>query len=576
MIVRDIESALAQAVQRAQEAGDLPTLAVPELALERPQQPEHGDYASSLPLRLARTAHANPLDIAQAIVSYLPSLEAVASVQVAPPGFINFRLAEAWLARQVDAILAQGEAFGELQLGLTPDGHRQRVQVEFVSANPTGPLTVGNGRGLALGDTLANVLAAAGYETEREYLVNDAGTQTQTFAATLYARYQQLFPERVSEVLIPEGGYPGEYMLELAREIAAEHGDAFLRPAGEPYPQELHDLGVQKMVARIRDDLAVANVHYDVWFSEHSLYTTSAELRKSTFEIAMGELAYKGLVAEKEGAVWFTPAKGELAPGGLAAPGEDKDNVLVRSSGAPTYFASDIAYHYDKFLVRGFDRVIDIWGADHQGHVPRMLAAVAALGVDPERLTIIIYQLVTLRRGQELVRLSKRSGDIVTLREIINEVSADAARFFFLQRAAHTHMDFDLELAKRQSAENPVYYVQYAHARIAGILAHAAERVPDYGDGDVSLLAHEAELDLIRKLLMLPELIEAIARSLEPHQLPYYALDLATAFHDFYEKCRVVSDDLALSKARLKLVAACKLVLARTFRLMGMTAPERM
>ncbi|HEU4758720.1 MAG TPA: DALR anticodon-binding domain-containing protein, partial [Dehalococcoidia bacterium] len=254
----------------------------------------------------------------------------------------------------------------------------------------------------------------------------------------------------------------------------------------------------------------------------------------------------------------------------------EKDNVLVRSSGAPTYFASDVAYHYDKFLLRGFDRVVNVWGADHQGHVPRMKAAVAALGVEPERLTIIIYQLVTVKRGEEVVRLSKRSGEFITMREVVEEVGADAARFNFVARAADSHMDFDLELAKRQSAENPVYYVQYAHARIAGILDHASERIPDYGDGDVSLLTHESELALVRAMLRLPELVEAIALSLEPHQLPYYAVELATAFHDFYEKCRVVSDDLALSKARLKLAAAAKQVLSRTLALMGMTAPERM
>jgi arginyl-tRNA synthetase len=269
---------------------------------------------------------------------------------------------------------------------------------------------------------------------------------------------------------------------------------------------------------------------------------------------------------EKEGATWFTSS----------ALGEDRDSVLVRSTGAHTYFASDIAYHYDKFLRRGFQRVIDVWGADHQGHVPRMKAAVAALGIEPERLDIIVHQLVTLRRAQEVVRLSKRTGEIITLREVVDEVGPDACRFFFLARAADSHMDFDLELAKRESAENPVYYVQYAHARIAGILALASERGIDYADGDVSLLSHPAELALIRKMLRLPELVEAVAQTLEPHHLPHYAVELATVFHDFYEKCRVVTDDVSLSKARLKLVAACKAALARTLGLMGVSAPDRM
>jgi arginyl-tRNA synthetase len=429
--------------------------------------------------------------------------------------------------------------------------------VEFVSANPVGPIHVGNGRGLALGDTLARVLSAAGYDVQREYLVNDAGTQTATFAATLYARYQQLFGR---EVDIPEGGYPGEYMIDLARQIKEERGDSLLRPEGEPYPEEIHDLGVEKMLALIRSDLEAMGVRYDNWFSERSLYRTS------TYEKAMALLRERGYVAEREGAVWFVSS----------ALGDEKDNVLVRSSGQPTYFASDIAYHYDKFLQRGFDRVINIWGADHQGHVPRMKAAVAALGVDPERLTIIIYQLVTLKRGSEVVRLSKRAGEIITLREVVNEVGPDAARFNFVSRAADSHMDFDIELAKRQSAENPVYYVQYAHARIAGILAQAAERFPDYSGGDVSLLTHEAELALIRKMLRLPELVESIAKNLEPHPLPYYAMELATAFHDFYEKCRVLGEDEALSKARLKLVSAARITLARALGLMGMSAPERM
>jgi arginyl-tRNA synthetase len=360
---------------------------------------------------------------------------------------------------------------------------------------------------------------------------------------------------------IPEGGYPGRYMVELAEELKAEQGEAFLRPPGEPWPRELHNVGVAKMVAVIRSDLAAMGVDYDVWFSERSLYAPAGP-----YERAMELLREKGVVAEKEGAVWFTSS----------ALGEDKDNVLVRSTGSPTYFASDVAYHYDKFVLRGFQRVINVWGADHQGHVPRMQAAVAALGVEPERLDIIIYQLVTLRRGSEIVRLSKRTGEIITLRELVEEVGADACRFFFLARSADSHMDFDLELAKRQSAENPVYYVQYAHARIAGILAHAGERGVDYADGDLALLSHPAELALIRRMVLLPEVVEGVASTLEPHHLPHYALELATAFHDFYEKCRVVSDDLPLSKARLKLVAACKNALARTLGLMGVSAPERM
>ncbi len=552
MIKHELERLISEAVRKAQSAGDQPAVAVPDASLERPQRPEHGDYASSLALRLARSARMSPLEVAGVIAKHLAVDEAVASVDVAPPGFVNFRLTPSWLTGQVDAILREGERFGD-----APLGQGQPVQVEYVSANPVGPIHVGNGRGLALGDTLANVLAAAGYQVQREYLVNDAGTQTETFAATLYARYQQLFGRQVE---IPEGGYPGEYMVRLAERLKEEKGDSLLAPPGESYPEEVHDLGVERMMEVIKEELAAVGVQYDRWFSERSLYA------ESTYEKALAHLREGGFVTEREGAVWFSSS--EL--------GDERDNVLVRSTGAPTYFASDIAYHYDKFVLRGFQHVIDVWGADHQGHVPRMKAAAAALGVDPERLTIIIYQLVTVKRGAEVVRLSKRAGEIIALREVVDEVGADAVRFFFVGRAADSHMDFDIELAKRQSAENPVYYVQYAHARIAGILAHAAERIPSFDDGDVSLLTHESELALIRKMLQLPELVESIALSLEPHQLPYYASELATAFHDFYEKCRVVSDDEALSKARLKLVAAAKLALARALGLIGVSAPERM
>jgi len=552
LIKHEIARLVAEAAARAQEAGDLPTIALPDVTVEHPAHEEHGDYAVSLPLKLARAAGSSPSSIAEAIAKHVSPGDALAEVSVAAPGFINFRLSDGWLARQVDAILDQGPRFGDVPLG-----QGQRVQVEFVSANPVGPLHVGAGRGLAIGDTLASVLAAAGYKAEREYLINDAGTQTETFAATLYARYEQLFGR---EVEIPEGGYPGHYMIDLAEELRAEHGEALLASPGADWPPELHDLGVQKMLSVIRDDLAAINVHYDVWFSEKSLYSAG------TFERMMKILRDRGYLAEREGAVWF--AASQL--------GEDKDHVLIRSNGKPTYLASDLAYHYDKFFVRNFERVIEVWGADHQGHVAAIRGGATALGIDPEALDIIIHQLVTLTRGGDIVRLSKRTGEIITLREVVEEVKADACRYFFLARAADSHMDFDLELAQRQSVENPVYYVQYAHARVAGLLMFAAERGVDYVDGDVSLLTHPAEMALVRKMLLLPELVEGIARTLEPHHLPHYALELATVFHDFYEKCRVVSDDDSLTKARLKLVAACKVALARTLGLMGVTAPERM
>ena len=553
MLIRhEIARLVAEAAVRAQEAGDLPAIALPDVTVEHPAHEEHGDYAVSLPMKLARAARNSPLAIAEAIAKHINPGDTLAEVAVAAPGFINFRLGDGWLARQVEEILAQGPRFGDVPLG-----EGRRVQVEFVSANPVGPLHVGAGRGLAIGDTLAGMLSAAGYEAEREYLINDAGTQTETFAATLYARYQQLFGR---EVEIPEGGYPGHYMIDLAEDLRSEHGEALLVAPEVGWPPELHDLGVQKMLSVIRDDLAAINVHYDVWFSEKSLYSSG------TFDQMMGVLRDRGYLVEREGAVWF--AASQL--------GEEKDHVLIRSNGKPTYLASDLAYHYDKFCLRNFQRVVEVWGADHQGHVAAIRAGADALGIEPEALDIIIHQLVTLTRGGDIVRLSKRTGEIITLREVVDEVGPDACRYFFLARAADSHMDFDLELAQRQSVENPVYYVQYAHARVAGILMFASERGIDYADGDVSLLTHPAEMALVRKMLLLPELVESIAHTLEPHHLPHYAVELATVFHDFYEKCRVVTDDEPLTKARLKLVAACRTALARTLALMGVSAPERM
>ncbi|MEX1255206.1 MAG: arginine--tRNA ligase [Dehalococcoidia bacterium] len=553
MIKHEIALLVDEAVQRARDAGALPGVAMPETVIERPQRPEHGDYATSLPLRLARAARANPMELGQRLAGHVPASDAVDRVEVAPPGFINFHLNEAWLARQVETIIAAGADFAR-----APVGQGQLVQVEFVSANPTGPLHAGNGRWAAMGGALARVLRVAGYNVETEYYFNDAGNQVDAFGRTLYARYQQLFGR---EAPVPEDGYVGHYMVELAEQARERFGEDMLRPPGEPPPDELARFGIEEVMAWIRRDLGDLGVHYDHWYQEQTVFEAGH------FDKVMSLLREKGLVVEREGAVWF--AATQL--------GADKDEVLVRSTGVPTYLATDIGYHYDKFLVRGFDRVVDIWGADHQGHVRPLQLAAEAMGLEPERLTIIIGQLVTLRRGDEVLKLSKRSGDIVTLREVMEEVGKDACLYFFLSRSADVSIDFDLELAKTQSAENPVYYVQYAHARIAGILEKAGEKLGDAGGGDVSLLTHPAELALVRKMLVLPELVEAIARTLEPHHLPHYAQDLATAFHDFYEKCKVVDDEQPeLSRARLKLVAAAKAVLATTLDLMGMSAPDKM
>jgi arginyl-tRNA synthetase len=543
---------LTLAASQAQEQGKLPAVTLPMVTVERPQNPEHGDYASSFPLKLARATGASPLTIAEDLVGFIVPGPEIDSIAVVPPGFINFTLKNDWLTGQVDSILLAGDTYGNIDLG-----QDSRVQIEFVSVNPTGPLHVGHGRGAILGSTLANVLTAAGYRVEKEYYINDAGSQVDAFYRSLYARYQQ---QLGIDAEMPSDGYFGNYMVDLAKEIIAQEGDGFLALPGQEAISQLGRLGLEKIVTQIKSDLELLGVSFDVWFSEQSLYDNEQ------YQKATSLLHQQGYLAEKEGATWFTST----------ALGEDKDNVVVRGDGSPTYFASDIAYHYNKFLERKFDQVINIWGADHQGHISRMKAVVGALGIAPERLQVIVSQMVTLRRGDELIRVSKRSGDIITLREVVDEVGADACRFFFLSRSADSQMDFDLELAKRESQDNPVYYVQYAHARIASILRLAQQRGIDYGDGNVSLLATEPELTLIRKMLLLPEIVEIAASTLEPHHLTYYAQDLATVFHSFYKQCRVVSQDEVLTKARLRLVAAAKLVLAKTLHLMGMTAPERM
>ncbi|MBI3966113.1 MAG: arginine--tRNA ligase [Chloroflexi bacterium] len=547
-----LASLVDQALQAAQAVGDLPALSRPEIEITRGARPEHGDYASNVGMKLARAARAAPMKIAEVVVKHLPESELVARAEVAPPGFINFTLRPDWLTKQVESILAEGSRFGDVDLG-----GGARVQIEFVSANPTGPLHAGAARGAALGDALANILTAAGYEVQREYYVNDAGSRMDVFYQSVYARYLQACGR---DGKVPEEGYHGHYVLDAAQELRAEHGDRFLDGDANAAATGLGQLALHRMVQGAREDLDRMGVHFDNWYSEQSLYNRGTVL--GTVEL----LEERGQVVRREGAVWFV----------TTAEGDEKDNVLVRSNGSPTYFASDIAYHRDKFLDRGFDQVIDIWGADHHGHVPRMKAAVGALGVSPDRLTILLYQLVTLKRGNEVVRLSKRTGDIIALREVLDEVGADATRFFLLQRSANSQMEFDLELAKEQKPENPVFYVQYAHARIASIQRHAEAQGVAGAGGDVSLLTSQPELTLIRKLLQFPDVVAESARQQAPHHLTYFAQELAATFHAFYRDCRVVSDDPALSAARLLLVRAAKVVLARALGLMGVTAPERM
>ena len=552
-----LASLVADALSKAQAKGVLPPSGTAEVAIGKPQHAEHGDYSSSLPLKLARAMQMSPVAIGEAIIDSMEPDEVVGRSWVAPPGFINFSLSEDWLRSRVEVILAEGDRYGS-----TNDGAGQSVQVEFVSVNPTGPLHVGHARGAVIGSGLANVLAAAGYDVQREYYVNDAGNQMRAFYESLYARYMQAAGHDVS---MPEAGYQGDYLKEMATEILNEEGgDRFVGLPRTDSLRELGQVGLARTLAAIKTDLESLGIGYDVWFSEQAL------LNEGDFDAAMQFLEKEGYLVDREGARWF--ASTQL--------GEEKDNVVIRSGdGGPTYFGTDIAYHYNKFLRRGFDRVIDVWGADHHGHIARMKAVAAAFGVDPDRLTVILNQLVSFKAGDDSVRFSKRKGNVITLRDLVDEVGADACRYTFLSRSTESQMEFDLDLAKRQSSENPVYYVQYAHARLCSILRTAAERGLSFEDGDVGLLGHPQEFELIREMIALPEVVHSAARWLEPHRLAHYAMDLARALQRYYEECRVVSStpgDEPLSKARLKLVDAARIALARTLSLMGMSAPETM
>ena len=546
-----IRGLLAQALSVAQEQNKLPPLANTDVTVEY-APPEKADYASNLALRLSRAVRMPPMQVAAVIAAALPESPYLAEVSVAPPGFINFHLSDTWLARQVGEIVAQGAAYGNCDVG-----GGAALQIEFCSANPTGPLTIGSGRNIVLGDTLARALAAANYRVQREYYVNDVGSQMDTFARTLLARYQQLHGR---DAHVPPDGYAGEYMVELAAQIDEELGNALLQAPENEALQKLHERGLALMLDSIREDCALLGVEFDEWLSQAWLED------EGRVQAAIDTLRERGRVAEREGATWFVSTDVE----------EDKDNVLVRSNGEPTYFAADIAYHAYK-LERGFSSLIDVWGADHHGHVPRVKASLAALGHDPERLTILLYQLVRVLRGGEEVRMSKRTGDVVTVREVVEEVGVDASRYFLVARSPDTAMSFDLDLAQQESDENPVYYIQYAHARTASILERARQIGIEAGAADLELLKHPAELTLLRAMIRLPELIEDVALQHAPHRLAFYAQELAALFHAFYRDCRVIDpENAALSRARLELAQAAKLVLARCLSLMGMSAPERM
>ena len=555
LLIDTIQQLVADALETARKENLLQLETIPEIQVERPGNSSHGDFATNLPLRLARATRINPLELAQSLSDRISTGEVIDRVEAANPGFINFYLKESWLQQQVEVVRQAGNEFGN-----THSGAGRKIMVEFVSVNPTGPVHVGHTRGAVLGSTLANILAAAGYDVTREYYVNDAGNQMQLFYRSVLAAYKITLGQAAE---MPDKGYEGEYIFDLAKEIAESEGTKFLDRNEEQSLTEIGDIGRTKMVDSIRDDLSGIGVEFANWFSERTLF------QGGEYDTAIELLRDNDYLSEREGAMWFNSTM----------LGDEKDNVVVRSSGEPTYFASDIAYHYNKFVQRGYDLVVDIWGADHQGHVPRMKSAVEALGIERDRLTVLISQMVTLKSEGEVLRVSKRTGNLVTLRELAEEVGTDACRFFFLARTPSTQMEFDLELAKKESAENPVYYVQYAHARNSSILSLARERNIDWSQGDVSLLTHPAELELIRAILQFPELVNQMAKDLEPHHLPHYATELANSFHNFYENCRVVSsneEDVAVTAARLKLVESAQIVLHRSLDLMGMSSPERM
>jgi len=584
-----IRELITQAIVDMQEAGAIARDIRVDVQIDRTRDKLHGDFACNVALTLARHARRKPRELAQDIVRYLPNSDSIARVEVAGPGFINFFLTAAAFQHVVTEIHEAGEAFGRSTIG---DG--RTVQVEFVSANPTGPLHVGHGRGAAYGATVADLLVAAGFRVHREYYVNDAGRQMDILATSVWLRYLGLYGE---DIRFPSNGYRGQYITDIATDLKARHGESLRHPAtavmsdlpldaqdggdgdkeahidalvrraksllGEDAYRMVFDAGLDAILGDIRDDLEGFGVVYEEWFSERSLVDSGALTR------AIERLRASGHTYERDGALWFTST----------AYGDEKDRVIVRENGQTTYFASDIAYHMTK-LERGFERVIDIWGADHHGYVPRIKGALAALGDDPNRLDVLLVQFAVLYRGGEKVQMSTRSGQFVTLRELREEVGNDAARFFYVMRKCEQHMDFDLDLAKSQSQDNPVYYVQYAHARVCSVMRQLADKGLEWnraqGLEGLELLTETHEHDLMAMLSRYPEVIETAALSHEPHQLAYFLRELATAFHTYYNAHQFIVDHALLRDARLTLIIAVRQVLRNGLALLGVGAPEVM
>ncbi len=526
---------------------------IPEIHLETPREKSHGDFASNVALVLAKPAKKSPRQVAELIVEYLTDQEFIEKVDVAGPGFINFFISNQWLYDVLLTIEKEG-----LNYGASNYGKGEQVLLEFVSANPVGPMNVVNARAAAIGDTLARLLRAVGYNASTEYYVNDAGVQTEVFGRSLDARYRQLTDE---EYPFPEDGYPGVYVSELAQKLQREGMDLSSMSDAERV-EYCRTWGIDEMVAMQRADLVAFDVEFDRWFREQDLHSTGA------LEAVIETLTNSGYMYNEEGALWFRST----------AFGDDKDRVIIKTDRTYTYVTADIAYHYDK-LKRGFTRLIDLLGPDHHGYIGRMKAAVQALGYPKDALEVLILQYVALLRNGQQVKMSKRAGEFITLRDLIDEVGKDAARYFFLMRSLDSHLDFDLTLAAEQSSENPVFYIQYAHARICSILAQASEQnvqVVCVSEAPLSVLNKEVEIDLMKKLAELPEEISAAALYREPHRIARYALDLAGIFHSFYTHCHILGEEGNIRIARLALVSCVRLVLQRVLSLLGIVAPERM
>ncbi len=569
-----LEGIFDAAFEAARVDGSLNLDCAPEAALERPRDENNGDWASAVAMRTAKSAHKSPREIARIIVDHFPDNNIIASVEIADPGFINIRLTNNVLQDVVRLIRDEKEDYGK-----SCDGENiGRVNLEYISANPTGPMHVGHGRWAALGDATARVLRHAGYDVSEEFYINDHGTQMDNFAESVVVRYRQLLGQ---DAELPESCYAGEYVFDIARKIIDEDGDRWLDAPADERLENFRERAYHMMLDeqhRLCDRLGV---HFDCWFSERDLYKPDSE-GKSAVDRALEAMQEKGYVYEKDGATWFRST----------AFGDDKDRVLIKANGEYTYFTSDMAYHYNK-LERGFSHLIDIWGADHHGYVARCKAMLAAWGY-PDVLEVILGQLVNLFRDGKPVRMSKRTGEMVTFEELVDEVGVDATRFLMLSKSSDQPIDFDIEVAKKKDATNPVYYVQYAHARICSVLRKAAAEAPVddidvndlsveelvgrvvVSDADLSLLTHESELALIRKMADFKDFIASAARDRAAYRLTHYAQELAALFHSFYTECRILEEDEALRDARLALVDASRIVLSLTLSLLGVSAPAKM